>query len=108
MKARFVSPLCTMLFIAVSVPERLVSTSDLLGPPQVWSGGNFTCPGAHATYFLEQPEHTYSSTCPRDIAVFLRSATMQDPIGVLKAHAKFQVEGRDSPGPVAAQRPATT
>jgi hypothetical protein len=67
--------------------------ADLLGPPVIYHGSSGRCPGWHSGYFVEPAKLRRPITCPRDVALFVRTESMEDAVGVLKAGARFQVEG---------------
>jgi hypothetical protein len=77
-----------------------VPKSHLLGPPlvKVARGANVGCPNTGASVFVGRGRLERPVTCPHEIPVFLRSDTLEDPVGILKAGAKFQVMGKDAGG----------
>ena len=77
----------------------LVSRRDLLGPPRLQYGSNGRCPQTGTWFFELPPPRNYVMSCERDIDVFVRSATLEDPVGVLKAGAHFALDERDRDAP---------
>jgi hypothetical protein len=68
-----------------------VPKSHLLGPPKVMHGSSAHCPNVGASVFVERNPLERPVKCPREIPVFLRSETLEDPVGILRAGARFQV-----------------
>ena len=69
-----------------------VPKSHLLGPPVVTMGygANVGCPNTGASVFVGRGRLERPMTCPREIPVFLRSDTLEDPVGILKAPPSFR------------------
>ena len=73
----------------------LVSKPDLLGHPRLWYGGSARCPNTGQSVFLaEAPPPSNQVVCSKDIPVFIRSETLQDPIGLLKAGTRIGIDGQ--------------
>jgi hypothetical protein len=75
-----------------------VLKAELLGPPRTGYGSNGRCPNTGATTFVAPNKLDRLVSCARDLPVLLRSATFEDPVGVLKAGARFRVEGGEARG----------
>jgi hypothetical protein len=75
-----------------------VLEADLLGPPRVRHGSNARCPNTGPGTFVVPSKLDRLMTCARDVPVLLRSATLEDPVGVLKAGATFRVDGGEAGG----------
>ena len=69
----------------------VVDKSDLLGPPAVKTASNARCPNTHSGSFVGQPPLGQPMHCPNDIPLYVRGATLEDPIGVLEANARFEL-----------------
>jgi hypothetical protein len=75
-----------------------VPKSHLLGPPKLMHGSSARCPNTGASAFIGRHGLERPVTCPREIPVFLRSQTLEDPVGILRAGARFQVDGKEARG----------
>ncbi len=73
-----------------------VADADVLGPPSTKQGSNFRCPntGQHHIVVPQPPGSNARSRCSRDIPLYLRTLSLQDRIGVLKAGATFGIDGQ--------------
>jgi hypothetical protein len=91
--ARLVSfPLCGATVLG------WVAKRDLLGPPTIGHGANARCPNTAPGVYVTKNPLARPESCARALDVFLRSATLEDPVGVLAAGAAFQVAGDERGG----------
>jgi hypothetical protein len=72
-----------------------VAKADLLGPPRILHGSSAHCPNTGQHVFVIAPKLQGLVTCPNELPVLIRSATLEDPVGVIKAGAKFRVDGHE-------------
>jgi hypothetical protein len=75
-----------------------VPKSDLLGAPSKLYGSNARCPDTDDGYALAHGHLVDFISCPHEVAVFMRSSTLEDSVGVLKPHARFRVDGGEANG----------
>ncbi len=75
-----------------------VPKSHLLGPPKLMHGSSAQCPNVGASVFAMRGPIQRPVKCPREIPVFLRSQTLEDPVGILRAGAKFELHGEEAGG----------
>ena len=77
-----------------------VARRDLRPMPNLRHGTSARCPGTGAWAFINPTPLKHLKTCAADVPLFVRSSTLEDPIGVLKAHAPFQVDEAGTPSVV--------
>jgi hypothetical protein len=70
-----------------------VAKSDILGPAAEGRGTTFRCPSTGESHLSAPAMAAGEMACSKDIAVFVRTATLEDPIGVIKAGAKLKIDG---------------
>jgi hypothetical protein len=72
----------------------MASKRDLVGQPLVGHATTERCPGTGEVYVGPPPPRVSELvTCSRDIQAFVRTATLEDPIGVIKAGARLRRDG---------------
>jgi hypothetical protein len=76
----------------------VVSKGDLVGQPKTMRSSSARCPGAPSGTFVAEPPLSKALACSAALPLFLRSATLEDPVGTLKAGARIQVEGHEEKG----------
>jgi hypothetical protein len=72
-----------------------VANGDVRGPSRVGWGSNFRCASTGTHVFLEPPRLAGKRRCPTDLPLLVRTSTLEDVIGVLKANAAFRVDGHE-------------
>jgi hypothetical protein len=71
-----------------------VLKSDIVGPSLVGHGTNVRCPNTGENHFSTGHFRLNSGlTCRRNIRLYVRSTSLLDEVGILKAGALFRVEG---------------
>jgi hypothetical protein len=76
-----------------------VATSDLLGPPRVGHSSDRRCPGTGENHFVGRGDQS-GSRCRRPVPLFVKTATLCDPIGELKSGATIRIQGGSVAGMV--------
>jgi hypothetical protein len=73
-----------------------VAKRDLLGAPKTYYGTSARCPNTGQHVFVTHGPLSDALTCPHELAVFLRSETLEDAVGVLKPGARFRVNAKEA------------
>jgi hypothetical protein len=72
-----------------------VADKDVLGPSRGAWGSNFHCADTGNHVFLAARPLVRPRRCAAEVPLFVRTSTLEDAIGVLKANALFQVDGHE-------------
>lgn len=70
-----------------------VPKSALVGAPSIGHGSNARCPDTGDVYVVPDRVPATPLTCSKEIPVFMRTATLEDPIGFLKLGARLGIDG---------------
>jgi hypothetical protein len=72
-----------------------VDDCDVLGPSCAAWGSSLHCANSGAHVFLAPERLTRRKRCAADLSLLVRTSTLEDAIGVLKANASFRVDGHE-------------
>jgi hypothetical protein len=70
-----------------------VATIDVLGPPKYGQGSSERCPGTGEHIFGVDRPIEPTVVCPHQIPLFVRTTTLEDPVGFLRANAHLRIDG---------------
>lgn len=70
-----------------------VATADVLSPPKYGHGSNERCPGTGEHVFAADRPVAPTVICSRQIPLYVRTATLEDPVGFLKVGAHLRIDG---------------
>jgi hypothetical protein len=70
-----------------------VATIDVLGPPKYGQGSSERCPGTGEHVFGFDRPIAPTVVCPHQIPLFVRTTTLEDPVGLLQAGAHLRIDG---------------
>jgi hypothetical protein len=70
-----------------------VAAVDVLGTPTYGHGSNERCPGTGEHVFGTDRPIAPTVVCSRQIPLYVRTATLEDPVGFLKAGAHLRIDG---------------
>jgi hypothetical protein len=73
-----------------------VGKGDLLGPSRIAWGSNFRCADTGTHVFIQPQRLTHRKRCARELPLLIRSSTLEDAVGVLKANAMFRIDGHEN------------
>jgi hypothetical protein len=70
-----------------------VAATDVLGPPKYGQGSSERCPGTGEHMFGFDRPIAPTVVCPHQIPLFVRTTTLEDPVGFLLAGAHLRIDG---------------